>query len=83
MTCLQVEGPVAGGLRDFRGLPCDSLVGRTSSRENHLDKIFKIFVLSVLVVFGKSFLFTKLSKISKKVLPYFGDSVAGWSSRMS
>ena len=41
----------------------------------------KIF-LSVLVVFGKSFVFTKMSKISKIVLPYFGDSVAGWSSRM-
>ena len=30
--------------------------------------------------FGKSFVFTK---ISKTMLPYFGDSVAGWSSRMS
>ena len=47
-TCSQVEGPVAKGLRDFRGLPRDSLMGRTSSFENHLDKIFKIFVLSVL-----------------------------------
>ena len=43
-----MEGPVAKGLRDFRGLPRDSLMGRTSSFENHLDKIFKIFVLSVL-----------------------------------
>ena len=43
-----MEGPVARGLRDFRGLPCDSLVGRTSSHEKHLDKFFKIFVLSVL-----------------------------------
>ena len=39
--------------------------------------------LSVLVVFGKFFVFAKMSKISKTVLPYFGDSVAGWSSRMS
>ena len=38
--------------------------------------------LSVLVVFGKSFVFAKMSKISKTMLPYFGDSVAGWSSRM-
>ena len=43
-----MEGSVARGLRDFCSLPCDSLVGRTSSRENHLDKIFKFFVLSVL-----------------------------------
>ena len=35
-------------LRDFRGLPHDSLTGRTSSREKYLDKFFKIFVLSVL-----------------------------------
>ena len=39
--------------------------------------------LSVLVVFGKSFVFAKMSKISKIVLPYFGNSVAGWSNRMS
>ena len=35
-------------LRDFRGLPHDSLTGRTSSREKQLEKFFKIFVLSVL-----------------------------------
>ena len=39
--------------------------------------------LSVLVVLGKSFVFAKRSKISKTVLPYFGDLVAGWSSRIS
>ena len=39
--------------------------------------------LSVLVVFGKSFVFTKMSKISKIVLSCFCDSVTGWSSRMS
>ena len=38
--------------------------------------------MSVLVVFGKYFVFTKIVKISKIVLPYFGDSIAGWSSRM-
>ena len=48
MTCSQVEGPVARGLRDFHGLPRDSLTGRTSSCEKYLDKLFKIFVLSVL-----------------------------------
>ena len=37
-------------LRDFRGLPRDSLAGRTSSREKHLEKFFKIFVLSVLAI---------------------------------
>ena len=37
-------------LRDFRGLPRDSLMGRTSSREKHLNKFFKIFVLSVLAI---------------------------------
>ena len=39
--------------------------------------------LSVLVVFGKSFVFAKMSKVSKTVLPYSGSSVTGWSSRMS
>ena len=38
-------------LRDFRSLFRDSLTGRTSSCEKHLEnfsKVFKIFVLSVL-----------------------------------
>ena len=39
--------------------------------------------LSVLVVFGKSFIFAKMSKISKTMLPCFGNSVTGWSSCMS
>ena len=39
--------------------------------------------LSVLVVFGKSLVFGKMSKISKTALPCFGDSIVGWSSRMS
>ena len=47
-TCSRVEGPVARRLRDFRGLPRDSLAGRTSSHEKHLEKFFKIFFLSVL-----------------------------------
>lgn len=41
----------------------------------------KIF-LSVLVCFWKVFFFTKMSKFSKIVLPYFGDSIAGKPSRM-
>ena len=41
----------------------------------------KIF-LSVLIVFGKSFVFAKISKISKTVVPCSGDLVAGQSSRM-
>ena len=41
----------------------------------------KIF-FSVLIVFGKSFVFAKISKISKTVLPYSGDSVASQTSRM-
>ena len=48
MNCSQVEGLVTRGLRDFSGLPHDFLAGRTSSREKHFDKFFKICVLSVL-----------------------------------
>ena len=44
-TCLLVEGPVVRGLRDFRGLPRDSLAGRTSSHEKHLDTFFQNFCL--------------------------------------
>ena len=43
--------------KKFCGLPCDSLVGRTSSRKKHLDKFFKIYVLSVLAT-GPSDLLT-------------------------
>ena len=45
-----VEGPVARGIRDFHSLPRDSLTGKTSSCEKHLDKFFKIFILSVLAI---------------------------------
>ena len=38
--------------------------------------------MSVLIIFGKSFVFTKISKISKTVLPCSGDLVAGQTSRM-
>ena len=45
-----MEGSVARELRDFCGSPRDFLAGRTSSREKHLDKFFKIFILSVLAI---------------------------------
>ena len=45
-----MEGLVARRLRDFHGLPCDYLAGRTSSREKHSEIFFQIFVLSVLVI---------------------------------
>ena len=48
--------------RDFRSLPCDSLVGRTSSREKYLDKFFRICVLSVLVTDPGNLLATWLSR---------------------
>ena len=46
-----------------------------------VDQI-QFFFWSVSVVFGKYFVSTKIVKISKTVLPCFGDSVVGWSSRM-
>ena len=56
-----MEGSVMKGLRDFRGSPRDSLTGRTSSCEKHLDKFFKIFVLSVLAIGPGDLLATWLS----------------------
>ena len=56
-----MEGSVMKGLRDFRGSPRDSLTGRTSSCEKHLDKFFKIFVLSVLAIGPDDLLATWLS----------------------
>ena len=40
-------------------------------------------ILSVFNCFWKVFCFCKMSKISKTLLPCFGDSVVGWSNRMS
>ena len=62
VTCSWVEGPIARRLKDFRGLPRDSLVSRTSSREKHLDKFFKIFVLSVLMTSPGDLLMTWLNR---------------------
>ena len=42
--------------------------------------IFECF--SVFFFFGKYFVFTKIVKISKKVLPCFSDSIVGLSSSM-
>ena len=39
-------------------------------------------ICEFLVVFGKYFVFTKIIKFSKTVLPCSGDSVVGWSSCM-
>ena len=41
-----------GLLRDFRGSARDSLAGRPSSREKHLEKFFKIFLLSALAAWA-------------------------------
>ena len=49
---------------------------------NLCRSITKIF-LSVLVVFGKYFVFAKIVKNSKIVLPCSGDSVAGRTNRES
>ena len=70
MTSLQVEGPVAKGLRDFRSLPCDSLAGRTSSREKHLEKFFKIFFLSVLATSPGDLLATLLNRKNHMLCAY-------------
>ena len=48
-TCSRVKGPVARFVRGFRSLARDSLAGRPSSREKHLENFFKIWSLSVLV----------------------------------
>ena len=50
-----------GVRRDFRSLSRDSLTGRTSSHEKHLDKFFKICVLSVLATDTGDLLATWLS----------------------
>ena len=70
MTCSWVEGPVVRGLRDFRGLPHDFLAGRTSSHEKHLDKFFKIFVLSVLAIGPSDLLATLLSHENRVFCAY-------------
>ena len=41
-----------GSLRDFRGSARDSLAGRPSSREKHLEKFFKILFLSALAAWA-------------------------------
>ena len=49
-TCSRVEVQSRGSLRDFRGSARDSLAGKPSSREKHLEKFFKFLFLSALAV---------------------------------
>ena len=65
-----MEGPVARRLRDFRGLPYDSLAGRTSSRKKHLDKFVKIFVLSVLVTGPSDLTQSRKSRVLRKEVSF-------------
>ena len=53
-----MEVPVARVLKDFRGLPSDSLAGRTSNRKKHLEKCFKIFSLKSLAAYPGDLLAT-------------------------
>ena len=48
--------------RDFRGLTCNSLAGRPSSREKHLEIFFTILTLNVLVACPSDLLATHLSR---------------------
>ena len=50
-----------GLLRDFRGSTRNSLAGRPSSREKHLEKFFKLLSLSVLAAWTGDLLATLLS----------------------
>ena len=50
-----------GLLRDFRGSAHDSLAGRPSSHEKHLEKFFKFLSLSVLVTWTGDFVATHFS----------------------
>ena len=48
--------------RDFHGLTCDSLAGRPSSREKHLEIFFTILTLSVLAACPGDLLVTQPSR---------------------
>ena len=50
-----------GLLRDFRGSARDSLSGRPSSREKHLEKFFKLLSLSVLAAWPGDLVATHFS----------------------
>ena len=51
-----------GLLRDFRGLARDSLTGRPSSHEKHLENFFKLLSLSVLAAWTGIFVATHFSR---------------------
>ena len=51
-----------GLLRDFCGSARDSLAGRPSSREKHLENFFKILSLNVLAAWPGDWLVTHLSR---------------------
>ena len=65
-----MECPVARRLGDFRGLPRDFLAGRTSNHEKHLDKFFKIFVLSVLVTGPSDLTQSRKSRVLRKEVSF-------------
>ena len=54
-----------GSLRDFRGSARDSLAGRPSSREKHLEKFFKILFLSVLAAWAGDCVATYSSRVNR------------------
>ena len=62
-TCSRVEVPIARILKDFRGLRRDFLMGKTSSCEKHLQKIFKFFVSKVFS--GLPWQFSRLKLVAK------------------
>jgi len=61
-----------GSLRDFRGSARDSLAGRPSSREKHLEKFFKFLSLSVLAAWSGDFLATRFSRENRVFWTYRG-----------
>ena len=74
--------------RDFCGSARDSFASETSSRKKHLANFFKTFGLKCFGGCLGDWLVTSISRekcvfcVSKTVLPCFGDSIAGQSSRM-
>ena len=59
-------------LRDFRGSARDSLAGRPSSREKHLEKFFKIFLLSILAAWAGDCVATWTSRENRVFWSYRG-----------
>ena len=61
-----------GLLRDFRGSARDSLAGRPSSREKHLENFFIFLSLSVLAAWSGDFLATLFSRENRVFWTYRG-----------